>query len=83
MRHSGEHDERSLYSSMELETAVRLKLNITVILFRAGGYNMVAFQQDLIYGRTSGTDFGMGMPGQPTARTAAGFTKGARHRRNG
>ena len=58
MRHSGEHDERSLYSSMELETAVRLKLNITVIVFRAGGYNMVAFQQDLIYGRTSGTDFG-------------------------
>ena len=32
-----------LYSSMELETAVRLKLNITVIVFRDGGYNMVAF----------------------------------------
>jgi acetolactate synthase I/II/III large subunit len=47
-----------LYSSMELETAVRLKLNITVIVFRDGGYNMVAFQQELIYGRTSGTDFG-------------------------
>src|SRR5580704_12545847 len=40
-----------LYSSMELETAVRLKLNITVIVFRDGGYNMVAFQQELIYGR--------------------------------
>jgi acetolactate synthase I/II/III large subunit len=47
-----------LYSSMELETAVRLKLNITVIVFRDGGYNMVAFQQNLIYGRTSGIDFG-------------------------
>jgi acetolactate synthase-1/2/3 large subunit len=47
-----------LYSSMELETAVRLKQNITVIVFRDGGYNMVAFQQQLLYGRTSGTDFG-------------------------
>jgi len=47
-----------LYSSMELETAVRLKLNITVIVFRDGGYNMVAFQQELVYGRSSGTDFG-------------------------
>ena len=47
-----------LYSSMELETAVRLKLNITVIVFRDGSYNMVAFQQENIYGRTSGTDFG-------------------------
>jgi acetolactate synthase I/II/III large subunit len=47
-----------LYSSMELETAVRQKLNITVIVFRDGGYNMVAFQQERIYGRTSGTEFG-------------------------
>jgi acetolactate synthase I/II/III large subunit len=47
-----------LYSSMELETAVREKLNITVIVFRDGGYNMVAFQQERIYGRTSGTEFG-------------------------
>jgi acetolactate synthase-1/2/3 large subunit len=47
-----------LYSSMELETAVRSKLNLTVLVFRDGGYNMVAFQQELIYGRTSGTDFG-------------------------
>jgi acetolactate synthase I/II/III large subunit len=43
---------------MELETAVRKKLNITVIIFRDGGYNMVAFQQELLYGRTSGTQFG-------------------------
>ena len=47
-----------LYSSMELETAVRSKLNITVIVFRDGGYNMVAFQEMNMFGRTSGTDFG-------------------------
>ena len=47
-----------LYSSMELETAVRSKLNITVIVFRDGGYNMVAFQEENLFGRTSGTDFG-------------------------
>ena len=47
-----------LYSSMDLETAVRLKQNITVVVFRDGGYNMVAFQQELLYGRTSGTNFG-------------------------
>ena len=47
-----------LYSSMELETAVRLKQNITVLVFRDGSYNMVAFQQELLYGRASGTDFG-------------------------
>jgi acetolactate synthase-1/2/3 large subunit len=47
-----------LYSWMELETAVRLKQNITVLVFRDGGYDMVAFQQELLYGRRSGTDFG-------------------------
>jgi len=43
---------------MELETAVRKKLNITVLIYRDGGYNMVAFQQELLYGLTSGTQFG-------------------------
>jgi acetolactate synthase-1/2/3 large subunit len=47
-----------LYSSMELETAVRLKLNLTVFVLRDGGYNMVAFQQLLLYGRVSGVEFG-------------------------
>jgi len=47
-----------LYSSMELETAVREKLNVTVIVFRDGSYNMVAFQQERLFGRTSGVDFG-------------------------
>ena len=43
---------------MDLETAVRLKVNITVFVFRDGSYNMVAFQQKNIYGRTSGVCFG-------------------------
>ncbi|MBV8834547.1 MAG: acetolactate synthase AlsS, partial [Acidobacteriaceae bacterium] len=47
-----------LYSSMDLETAVRKGLNITVLIYRDGGYNMVAFQQELLYGRSSGTQFG-------------------------
>jgi acetolactate synthase-1/2/3 large subunit len=37
-------DRGFLYSSMKLETAVRLKLNLTVFVLRDGGYNMVAFQ---------------------------------------
>ena len=43
---------------MELETAVRHKLNMTVFIFRDGSYNMVAFQQELQFGRTSGVRFG-------------------------
>jgi acetolactate synthase-1/2/3 large subunit len=51
-------DAGFLYSSMDLETAVREKANITVFVFRDGTYNMVAFQQQNIYGRTSGIAFG-------------------------
>lgn len=51
-------DAGFLYSSMELETAVREKANITVLIFRDGTYNMVAFQQQNVYGRTSGVSFG-------------------------
>jgi acetolactate synthase I/II/III large subunit len=51
-------DAGFLYSSMELETAVRIKANITVFIFRDGSYNMVAFQQENLYGRTSGVFFG-------------------------
>ncbi len=47
-----------LFSSMELETAVRLKANITMFVLRDGSYNMVAFQQMNMYGRTSGVSFG-------------------------
>jgi acetolactate synthase-1/2/3 large subunit len=51
-------DAGFLYSSMDLETAVREKANIAVFVFRDGTYNMVAFQQQNLYGRTSGIAFG-------------------------
>ncbi|WP_231038649.1 acetolactate synthase AlsS [Pectinatus haikarae] len=47
-----------LFSAMELETAVRLKLPIIHFVWRDGSYDMVAFQQMMKYGRTSGVDFG-------------------------
>jgi acetolactate synthase-1/2/3 large subunit len=47
-----------LYSAMELETAVRLKANIVHIVWIDGTYDMVATQEKLKYGRTSGIDFG-------------------------
>jgi acetolactate synthase-1/2/3 large subunit len=47
-----------LYSAMELETAVRLKANIVHMVWIDGTYNMVAVQEKLKYGRTSGIDFG-------------------------
>lgn len=47
-----------LYSAMELETAVRLKCNIVHMVWIDGTYDMVATQEKLKYGRTSGIDFG-------------------------
>ncbi|MCL1631158.1 acetolactate synthase AlsS [Sporolactobacillus sp. CPB3-1] len=47
-----------LFSAMELETAVRLKLPIVHLVWRDGTYDMVAFQQQMKYKRTSGVDFG-------------------------
>jgi acetolactate synthase-1/2/3 large subunit len=47
-----------LFSAMELETAVRLGATFTHIILRDNSYNMVAFQQDLKYGRTSGVTLG-------------------------
>ena len=47
-----------LYSAMELETAVRLKANIVHMVWIDGTYDMVATQEKLKYGRSSGTDFG-------------------------
>ena len=47
-----------LFSSMELETAVRLKLNIVHMVWIDGGYNMVAVQEEAKYQRTAGVDFG-------------------------
>jgi acetolactate synthase-1/2/3 large subunit len=47
-----------LFSAMELETAVRLGVNIVHMVWIDGAYNMVAVQEKLKYGRASGTDFG-------------------------
>jgi acetolactate synthase-1/2/3 large subunit len=47
-----------LYSAMELETAVRLKANLVHMVWIDGSYDMVATQERLKYGRTSGVDFG-------------------------
>ena len=47
-----------LFSSMELETAVRLKLNVVHMIWIDGGYNMVAVQEEAKYKRTAGVDFG-------------------------
>lgn len=47
-----------LYSAMELETAVRLGSTFTHVIFNDGSYDMVAFQQQGKYGRTSGVQLG-------------------------
>ncbi|MCW2663338.1 MAG: alsS, partial [Mycobacterium sp.] len=47
-----------LFSAMELETAVRLKSNLVHLVWRDGTYDMVAFQEQAKYGRTSGVEFG-------------------------
>jgi acetolactate synthase-1/2/3 large subunit len=47
-----------LFSAMELETAVRRKVNIVHMVWVDGTYNMVAVQEKLRYGRTAAVDFG-------------------------
>ncbi|OON40287.1 acetolactate synthase large subunit [Izhakiella australiensis] len=47
-----------LQSSMELETAVRLKANILHIIWVDQAYNMVAMQEEKKYQRVSGVNFG-------------------------
>jgi acetolactate synthase-1/2/3 large subunit len=47
-----------LYSSQELETATRLGLSFTHIVFRDNSYDMVGFQEALKYGRKSGIQLG-------------------------
>jgi acetolactate synthase-1/2/3 large subunit len=47
-----------LFSGAELETAVRCGLDFVHILLRDDTYNMVAFQEQLKYGRTSGIQLG-------------------------
>lgn len=47
-----------MQSSMELETAVRLGVNLLHIIWVDDEYNMVAIQEDKKYHRTSGVKFG-------------------------
>ena len=47
-----------LFSGMELETAVRLKLNLVHMIWIDGTYDMVVVQERAKYKRTSGVDFG-------------------------
>jgi acetolactate synthase-1/2/3 large subunit len=47
-----------MFSSMELETAVRLKCNLVHIVWMDGGYDMVRFQQIAKYGREAAVEFG-------------------------
>lgn len=47
-----------LFSAMELETAVRLKLNLVHMVWINGTYDMVAVQEESKYNRRSGVDFG-------------------------
>ncbi|BBY19847.1 acetolactate synthase AlsS [Mycobacterium stomatepiae] len=47
-----------LFSAQELETATRLGLTFTHIILRDNAYDMVAFQEVLKYGRTSGVQLG-------------------------
>jgi len=47
-----------LFSSMELETAARLKSNLVHMVWIDGTYDMVAVQEQAKFGRTSGVQFG-------------------------
>lgn len=47
-----------LFSAQDLETAVRKKLNIVHLIWNDGKYNMVEFQEEMKYERSSGVDFG-------------------------
>lgn len=47
-----------LFSAMELETAVREGSRFVHFVWRDGSYNMVAAQEQMKYGRTSGVDLG-------------------------
>ena len=47
-----------LFSAQDLETAVRKKLNIIQLIWNDGKYNMVEFQEEMKYNRSSGVEFG-------------------------
>jgi acetolactate synthase-1/2/3 large subunit len=47
-----------LFSSMELETAVRMGARFVHLVWDSGSYDMVAFQEMARYGRTAGVELG-------------------------
>lgn len=47
-----------LFSAQELETAVRLNQKIIHLIWNDGSYNMVEFQEEMKYDRSSGVHFG-------------------------
>ena len=47
-----------LMNSQELETAVRLKLPLVILVWRDNGYGVIRWKQRLRFGRTSSVDFG-------------------------
>lgn len=51
-------DGGMLFTGQELETAVRLNLPIVHIIWNDGHYDMVKFQEEKKYGRSSGVNFG-------------------------
>lgn len=47
-----------LMNSQELETAVRLKLPLIILVWRDNGYGVIRWKQRVRFGRTSSVDFG-------------------------
>ena len=47
-----------MFSSMELSTAVQQKCNLTHFIFNDSSFNMVEFQEEMKYGRSSGVKLG-------------------------
>lgn len=47
-----------LMNSQELETAVRLKVPVVIVIWRDNGYGVIRWKQQVRYGRTSSVDFG-------------------------
>ncbi|MCG5651137.1 thiamine pyrophosphate-dependent enzyme, partial [Holdemanella sp. DFI.5.21] len=45
-----------LFSAQDLETAVRLNLNIVHIIWNDGHYDMVKFQEKMKYGKSAGVN---------------------------
>ena len=47
-----------MMNSQELETAVRLKLPLVILIWRDNGYGVIRWKQQVRFGRTSSVDFG-------------------------